>query len=96
MGRVVQDGDTVHEQHTILFKYKLSLFFFYNYYYYLHYFKAVLTQRLCMIQKDRNTRDHSAWTMGNGDPMHKVCISHRIPRAWEQEGRSKRKKQTQE
>ena len=32
-----------------------------------------------MIQKDRNTRDHSAWTIGNVDPMHEVCIPHSIP-----------------
>ena len=24
------------------------------------------------VAKDRNTRDHSAWTEGNGDPMHAV------------------------
>ena len=28
--------------------------------FYRHSFKTVLTQRLRMIQKDRNTRDHSA------------------------------------
>ena len=22
-----------------------------------------------MIQKDKNRKDHSAWTIGNGDPM---------------------------
>ena len=27
-----------------------------------------------MILKDQNTRDHSAWTIGNGDLMHEVCI----------------------
>ena len=27
-------------------------------------------------------RDHSASAVGNGDPMHEVCISHGIPRAW--------------
>ena len=34
-----------------------------------------------MILKDENTRDHSAWTIMNGDPMHGMCIPHRIPRA---------------
>ena len=38
------------------------------------------------VARDRNTRDHSAWTAGNVDPMHGVCILHRIPRAWEQQG----------
>ena len=28
--------------------------------------------------------------------MHKVCIPHKIPRAWEQQGWNKRKKQTQD
>ena len=27
-----------------------------------------------MILKDQNARDHSAWTIENGDPMHDVCI----------------------
>ena len=26
------------------------------------------------------------WTVGNGDPMHEVCIQHRISRAWELRG----------
>ena len=43
--------------------------------------KAVLTQRLSMILKD-----HLVWTAGTGVPMHGVCISHRIPCAWEQQG----------
>ena len=34
-----------------------------------------------MILKDRNTRDHSAWTIGNRDPMHGMCIPHSITRA---------------
>ena len=25
------------------------------------------------------------------DPMHEVCIPHRIPRVWKQQGRSKKK-----
>ena len=33
-------------------------------------------------EADRNTRDYSAWTVGNGDPMHELCIPHSIPRAW--------------
>ena len=33
---------------------------------------------------DRNTKHYSAWTTRNGDPMHEVCVPHRIPRAWEQ------------
>ena len=24
------------------------------------------------VPKERNTRDHLAWTIGNGDPMHEV------------------------
>ena len=34
-----------------------------------------------MILKYQNTRDHSAWTSENRDPMHEVCIPQRIPRA---------------
>ena len=26
--------------------------------------------------------DYLAWAIWSGDPMHEVCISHRIPRAW--------------
>ena len=29
-------------------------------------------------------RDRLAWTAGNGDPMHGVCISKRLSHAWEQ------------
>ena len=29
---------------------------------------------------DQNTRDHSAWTIGNGEPMHELCTPHRTPR----------------
>ena len=36
------------------------------------------------VAKKQNTRDHLAWTAGNGDPIHDVCIPHRVPRAWEQ------------
>ena len=35
---------------------------------------------------DRNTRDYLAWTTGNGDLMHEVCIPHNIPCAWTQQG----------
>ena len=49
-----------------------------------------------MIQKDRNTRDNLALTAENGDTIHEVCMLRRIPRAWEQQGLRKRKKQTQE
>ena len=38
------------------------------------------------VAKDQNTRDHLAWTAGNRDPMHEVCILHRIPRACEPQG----------
>ena len=38
------------------------------------------------VAKDRNTRNYLAWTAGNGDPMHEVCIPHKIPRAQEQQG----------
>ena len=44
-------------------------------------------QSLRCVAKDRNTRGTSIlWTVGNGDPMHGACISHSIPRAWEQQG----------
>ena len=59
-------------------------------------FKAVLTQRSRMIEKDENIRDHSAWTIGNVDPMHEMCIPHSIRCAWEQQRGRKTKKQTQE
>ena len=42
-------------------------------------FKAV-SSRCEDVAKDQNTRDNLAWTTGNGDPMHEVCIPHRIPR----------------
>ena len=44
--------------------------------------KAVVSQYE-IVPKDRNTRDHLAWTIGNGDPMPKVCTPSRIPRTWE-------------
>ena len=31
-----------------------------------------------MILKDQNTRNHSAWTMGNGHLMQGICIPHSI------------------
>ena len=43
------------------------------------------------VAKDRNTRDHLGWTIGNGDPVHGVCIPHKIPRHG-----NKRGKQTKE
>ena len=36
--------------------------------------KQSFSTRHSMILKDQNTRDHSAWTIVNGDPMHEVCI----------------------
>ena len=39
--------------------------------------KAVLNQY--ELFTDKNTWDHSAWTIGNGDPMWEVCIPLRIP-----------------
>ena len=42
--------------------------------------KAVISHCEDVVE-DQNTRDHLAWTAGNG-----VCIPHRIPRAWEQQG----------
>ena len=59
-------------------------------------FNAVLTQRRSITKIDQNTRDYLVWQTGNGDSMHWECVPHRIPRAWEQRGWSKRKKQTQE
>ena len=47
-------------------------------------FNAVFVQYEVVI-KDRNTLYHLAWTIGNRDPMHSVCIPRRIPRAWEQQ-----------
>ena len=47
--------------------------------------KAVLS-RCEDVAKDQITRDHLVWAAGNGDPMHEVCIPHRIHRAWEQQG----------
>ena len=52
--------------------------FLYHYYYYFRGLKQSFTQRQSMIQKDQNTNDHSALTIGNGDPMHEVCIPHRM------------------
>ena len=42
-------------------------------------------------QRAGNTREHLVWTVGNGDPMHEVCIPHSIPRAKEQQGKSSMK-----
>ena len=41
---------------------------------------------ISIIEKDRNTRDHQVWTIGNGDQMHELRIRQRIPRAREQQG----------
>ena len=38
------------------------------------------------LQKTEIQGEHLVWTVGNGDPMHGVCIPHSIPRAWEQQG----------
>ena len=38
------------------------------------------------VVRNQNTRDHLTRNAGNGDPIHAVCILHRIPRAWEQLG----------
>ena len=41
------------------------------------------------LQKTKIEGEHlvwTVWTVGNGDPMHGVCIPHSIPRAWEQQG----------
>ena len=43
-----------------------------------------------MIQIDRNTKEHLVWTARNEVPIPEMCISHRIPRAWEQEESSKK------
>ena len=53
-------------------------------------FKVVFSRCEDVI-RDQITRDHLTWTIGNGDSMHGVCIPHRIPRAWEQQGWNKRK-----
>ena len=36
------------------------------------------------LQKTEIQREHLVWTVGNGDPMHEVCIPHSIPRVWKQ------------
>ena len=41
----------------------------------LYYYIAGLKQYTA-VQKDRNTRDHLVWTIGNRGPMHEVCILH--------------------
>ena len=33
------------------------------------------------LQKTEIQGEHLVWTVGNGDPMHGVCIQHSIPRA---------------
>ena len=67
----------------------------FTYYYYITWPKAVVN-RCEDVAKYKNTRDHSAWNIGNWDPMHEVCIPHSIPCAWEQQEWNKRKKQTEE
>ena len=49
-----------------------------------------------MIKKDQNTRDHSAWTIGNEDPIHEVCIPNSIPRACESSKKYGRKERGHE
>ena len=46
------------------------------------------------VAENENPRDHLIFAAGNGDPVHEVCISHRIPRSWESQGLNKKKKQT--
>ena len=48
--------------------------------------RSVATLPAIKADSHRNTRDSLAWTAGFGDPMPGVCIPHRIPRAWEQQG----------
>ena len=50
--------------------------------------KAVFSQYK-VAPKHRNTEDYFAWTTGNGDPMHEVCIG--IAREKEARGRSRHK-----
>ena len=50
--------------------------------------KAILT-RGEDVARNRNTRHHFEWTVGIGDPMHKVCIQQKIPRAWKHQGKRK-------
>ena len=33
---------------------------------------------------DRNIRYNLAWTIRKEDPLHEVCIRHRVRRLWEQ------------
>ena len=56
--------------------------------------KAVLSQY--ELFTDRKTRDDLALTIGNGDPMHGMCIRQTIPRAWEQKGLNKLENQIPE
>ena len=44
-----------------------------------------------MIKKDQNKRYHSAWTIGNGDPIHEVCIPDRGNSKGETRGRNRHK-----
>ena len=68
---------------------------YYNYVY-LNNLSSILFKRLVLLlisvidpigrsiaNSPRNTKDHLAWTIDNGDPMHEVCIAHKIPRAWQ-------------
>ena len=48
------------------------------------------------VTKDRNTRDHLVWDAHNWDHTHEASIPHRIPRAWKQQRRNKKKKQPRE
>ena len=64
-----------------------------------YYQEKVFKQRLnnasaTKANSPRNTRDQLVRTAGNEDPMHGVCIPHKIPRALKHKGWSKRKKQT--
>ena len=45
--------------------------------------KAVFDRRQD-VAKDQNTRNNLIWTAEKRNPMHEVCIPHKILRAWEQ------------
>ena len=63
-----------------------------HYYYYIPDLRAF--SRCEDVAKDRNTWG-TVGTVGNGDPMHEVCIQQSIPRAWNNKsegiGRSRHK-----
>ena len=45
-----------------------------------------------ITEMERNIRNHPVYTIGNGNPMHEVCIRYMIPNKSEIAGRNRHQK----